>query len=89
MVICTDSTCSWTNPIPYITNLTYDANTLPQNTSWGSCSIPFGFCGSTEWKVCKMEGLYDKEEWDEDEATQYMIEQSLLEYDKRKDEAPV
>ncbi|KAK3519072.1 hypothetical protein QTP70_016355, partial [Hemibagrus guttatus] len=39
--------------------------------------------------VCKMEGLYDEEEWDEDEATQYMIEQSLLEYGKRKDEAPV
>lgn len=29
-----------------------------------------------------MEGLYDEEEWDEDEATQYMIEQSLLEYGK-------
>lgn len=35
-----------------------------------------------------MESLYEEEEWDEDEATQYMIEQSLLEYGKYKDEPP-
>lgn len=35
-----------------------------------------------------MEGQYDEEDWDEDEATQYMIEQSLLEYGKCKDETP-
>ncbi|XP_053500152.1 dynein axonemal heavy chain 12 [Ictalurus furcatus] len=35
-----------------------------------------------------MEGLYDDEEWDEDEATQYMIEQSLLEYSMCRDETP-
>lgn len=35
-----------------------------------------------------MEVLYDEEEWDEDEATQYMIEQSLLEYGKGKGVTP-
>ncbi|XP_053096640.1 dynein axonemal heavy chain 12 isoform X3 [Pangasianodon hypophthalmus] len=35
-----------------------------------------------------MEGLYDEEEWDEDEATQYMIEQSLSEYGKYRDQTP-
>lgn len=35
-----------------------------------------------------MEGMYDEEEWDDDEATQYMIEQSLLEYGKCKDKTP-
>lgn len=33
-----------------------------------------------------MEEVYDAEDdWDEDEATQYMIEQSLLEYSKHAD----
>ncbi|KAF4078182.1 hypothetical protein AMELA_G00196430 [Ameiurus melas] len=38
--------------------------------------------------VCTMEDLHDAEEWDEDEATQYMIEQSLLEYSLCRDETP-
>lgn len=33
-----------------------------------------------------MEEVYDAEDdWDEDEATQYMIEQSLLDYSKHAD----